>query len=71
MSKFSSIVIQQRSLDPNEAAQYVGGIGLLRSYLAAGWLKPYVQTHRLTRYDVRDLDLVIDRHKRENLPGEV
>jgi hypothetical protein len=61
--KWSSIVVLKRSLDPQEAAEYVGGMQLLKEYQAAGWLKPYVQRHRLTRYDRDDLDRCINRHK--------
>jgi hypothetical protein len=65
---YSQIIIPKQSLDPEEAAEYVGGIGLLREYVAAGWLKPYVQGKRRTRYDVVDLRGCIDRHKKEGDP---
>lgn len=55
--------VAPRSLDPEAAALYVGGRQLLSEYLAAQWLRPYVRRKRLTRYDVRDLDLCVDRHK--------
>lgn len=58
-------IIERRACDPIEAAEYIGGRGLLLEYLAAGWLKPFVQRNRLTRYDKYDLDRCIDRHKLE------
>src|SRR5689334_12611068 len=54
-----------RLLDPNQAAQYVGSVQLLREYVAAGWLVPFIRRHRMTRYDLADLDKCIDRHKLE------
>ena len=65
---YSQITIQKRSLDPEEAAQYVGGIGLLRDYLKWKWLAPYVQGKRCTRYDLNDLNGCIDRHKKDGVP---
>ena len=65
---FSQISLPKRSLDPEEAAQYVGGIGLLRDYLRANWLVPYVRGKRCTRYDLNDLNECIDRHKKDGAP---
>jgi hypothetical protein len=61
-------ILNRRSCSPSEAAAYVGGRQLLLDYKEAGWLKPYVQRNRLTRYDRQDLDRCIDRHKAEGDP---
>lgn len=61
--KASHILILKRGLDPVEAAEYIGSDDLLRRYVKAGWVKPFVQGKRLTRYDRLDLDRCIDRHK--------
>jgi hypothetical protein len=65
---YSQVSLPKRSLDPNEAAQYVGGIGLLRLYERAKWLTPYVRGKRCTRFDLHDLNACIDRHKKEGDP---
>lgn len=59
----ATIYLEKRGLDPQEAALYVGSIEILNRYVRAGWVKPFVQGHRLTRYDRHDLDRCIDRHK--------
>ncbi len=62
--KFSAIrTPEKRSLDLDEAAEFVGGIGNLRMYRALGWLAPYIERHRMTRFDLNDLHAAIDRHK--------
>lgn len=66
MKTSSNIYVEKRGLDPVEAAEYVGSKELLRAYIEAGWLKPFVQGNRLTRYDRVDLDKCIDRHKGED-----
>jgi hypothetical protein len=66
---YTQIMLNKRSVDPVEAAQYVGGIGLLRQYEKAGWLRPYVRGKRCTRYDLVDLDGCIDRHKKATGEG--
>jgi hypothetical protein len=58
--KYSQI---RRGLSPEEAAAYVGSKELLRQFERAKWLKPFVRGNRLTRFDIRDLDVCIDRLK--------
>lgn len=61
----------KRGLSPDEAATYVGSKELMRQMEHAGWVKPFIRGNRLTRYDLRDLDLCIDRLKAgEPLPRE-
>jgi len=55
MAKFSAL-IEPRLLRPDSAASYVGGEGILRLLVAAGWLKPIVRRKRLTLYRRADLD---------------
>lgn len=61
--KFSDFSLQPRGLDPAQAAAYVGGQQLIEDWKALGWLKPFVQRHRLTRYDRLELDKCIERQK--------
>jgi hypothetical protein len=58
--KFSEL---RRGLSPHDAAMYVGSKELLRQFESAKWLKPFVRGNRLTRFDIRDLDVCIDRLK--------
>ena len=53
----------KRGLSPDEAAAYVGSKELLRQFERCGWVKPFIRGNRLTRYDLRDLDVCIDRLK--------
>ncbi len=64
--KFSDLTFQPRLLRKPDAENYVGG----RQNLIAlkKWVKPVVQHHSNTTYDVRDLDTAIDRAKREGWP---
>lgn len=60
----------RRGLSPEDAAAYVGSKELLRQFERAKWLKPFVRGNRLTRFDIRDLDVCIDRLKAgESLPS--
>jgi hypothetical protein len=43
------------------ARQYVGGEANLDALEAAGWVKPLIRRHKNTSYDVRQLDLAVDR----------
>lgn len=55
MARFS-VLIDPRLLRPDDAARYVGGEGILRLFVLAGWLKPIVRRKRLTLYARADLD---------------
>jgi len=57
--KYSQISLPKRSLDPHEAAEYLGGEALLEAYVKSKWLVPYVKRNRCTRYDLKDLDACI------------
>ena len=61
--KYSNITVAKQSLDPHEAADFLGSEALLEAYLDAGWLKAYVKINRCTRYDLDDLKGCIARHK--------
>ncbi len=60
MAKFSEL-IRPRLLRPDEAARYVGGEGMLKRFVEAGWLRPIVQRKRLTLYRLADLDVCCSR----------
>jgi hypothetical protein len=60
MARFSAL-IQPRLLRPNDAADYVGGEGMLKHFVKAGWLEPVVQRKRLTVYRRADLDACCSR----------
>ena len=53
----------RRGLTPEEAAAYIGSKELLRQFERGKWLKPFIRGNRLTRFDIRDLDLCIERLK--------
>ena len=60
MARFSAL-IQPRLLRPADAADYVGGEGMLRLFVAARWLVPVVRKKRLTLYRRADLDACCSR----------
>ena len=60
MAKFSAL-IDPRLVRPDYAAWYVGGEGMLRLFVAAGWLVPVVRRKRLTVYRRADLDACCSR----------
>jgi len=60
MAKFSAL-IEPRLLRPDDAARYVGGEGMLKRFVEAGWLRPVVQRKRLTLYRLVDLDACCSR----------
>lgn len=60
MARFSAL-IDPRLLRPDDAACYVGGGGVLRLFVAAGWLVPVVRRKRLTLYRRADLDACCSR----------
>ncbi len=41
---------------PDEAAEVVGGMEVLKSMVAAGWLQPVLQRKKLTVYNYGDLE---------------
>lgn len=54
--KFSDLVqIAPSLVRPPEAAAILGSVELLDELVAAGWLKPVVQRHKLTLYSVKAL----------------
>jgi hypothetical protein len=60
MARFSTL-IEPRLLRPEDAARYVGGEGMLKRFVDAGWLKPVVRRKRLTIYRRVDLDACCGR----------
>ena len=56
----------QRLLDEPDAAAYVGQcIGTFRAFQARGWIKPFYWPGYVSkRFDVNELDALIDRIKR-------
>src|SRR5262249_25115013 len=60
MAKFSAL-IDPRLLRPDDAARYIGGEGVLRLFVTAGWLVPVVGRKRLTLYRRADLDVCCSR----------
>jgi hypothetical protein len=55
MARFWTL-IEPRLLRPEDAARYVGGEGMLKRFVGAGWLQPVVRRKRLTLYRRVDLD---------------
>jgi hypothetical protein len=65
--KFSELTFQPRLLRKEDAEQYVGGRRNLEALRQ--WVKPVVQHHSNTTFDVKDLDAAIDRAKLEGWPA--
>lgn len=42
-------------LRPDEAASALGSVQLLRAMVAAGWIRPVIQRHKLTLFDAGDV----------------
>lgn len=59
-----------RMIDKADAEAYVGGPMILHLMEEHGWIKAAVRRHRLTRYDVKVLDIACDRLSRGEFPGE-
>lgn len=56
---------------PNEAANYLGSIQLLRECLAAGWLAPVVKRRKMVVYDVADLAKCWARIRKGDAPPQI
>jgi len=69
--KYAELVLTPRVLRKKEAQQYVGGEANLKSLMKAGWLKPLRQHNKNTSYDIRALDLAIDKANLEGWPVDV
>ena len=66
--KYSVIKAAPRMLRKNDAGIYVGGPKLLEMMEHAGWIKPAVSRHKMTLYDVKNLDECCDRLSRGEFP---
>jgi hypothetical protein len=60
--------ITPRLLRSEDAAYYVGGENNLKRLKDVGWIRPLIQQNRCTAYDVRDLDLAVDRAQLSGWP---
>ena len=60
---------QPRLLRLRDAEVYCGGGANLKSLRDAGYVKPLVQRKSNTTFDVRDLDLAIDRAQLDGFPA--
>lgn len=61
----------QLGLRPTEAAAAVGSKPLLQQMLAANWIKPVIQKHKLTLYDRNDIAHCWERLKNGETPYPV
>ncbi len=59
--KYAELVITPRVLRLKQAQQYVGGEANLDALMAAGWVKPLIRHNKNTSFDIRTLDLAIDK----------
>lgn len=67
--RFSQFIAKSaRLVDAEDAAHYVGGQQILTLFEGAGWVGPTVRRHRLTRYDVKQLDEACDRLRNGEWP---
>ena len=54
----------------NQLARYFAGSDeLAQECLAAGWLRPIINRHRLVVFDINHIALCVDRVRREGSPG--
>ena len=67
--KFSQLVITPRVLRLKQAQQYVGGEANLDSLMVVGWVKPLIQHKSNTSFDIRSLDLAVDRANLDGWPS--
>lgn len=56
-----NIPLTKYGFRPDEAAIVLGAAALLNAAVAAGWLRPVIQRHKLTLYDGADLARVWKR----------
>jgi hypothetical protein len=69
MGMLAQVVLKpRRVLGLDDAAEYVNGPQNLRRLLDAGWLKALPGKRRGMDYDLRDLDLAVDRVRLEGWP---
>ena len=64
--KYDQLVVTPRILRKKAAQMYVGGEANLKSLIKAGWVKPLIQHNKNTSFDIRALDLAVDK---ANLSG--
>jgi hypothetical protein len=55
----------------HEAAIYVKAPELLNRLEAAGWVRPSINEHKLTLYDLNMIDQALDRLLIEPLPASI
>jgi len=63
--RFSEVQLIPRLMRKPIAEAYVGGQQNLKAFVRCGWVKPLICHKSNTSYDIRDLDLAIDRLKVE------
>ena len=69
--KLAELVVVPRVLRLKTARQYVGGEANLDSLVRAGWVKPLIRHHKNTSFDIRDLDLAVDKAQLNGWPEHV
>ena len=68
MASFSNVVSQPRLLRLEDAARYVGCLGMLVCMERAGWIKPVVRRKRMTLFARTKLDECCDRLEQGEIP---
>lgn len=63
------IIKPQRVLSADDAADYVGGPENFQRLKKAGWIVPLKGKPKGMDYDIKDLDVAIDRVKIEGWPA--
>jgi hypothetical protein len=63
--RFSEIQFPPRLMRKPIAEAYVGGQQNLKAFVRRRWLKPLICHKSNTSYDIRDLDIAVDRLKVE------
>jgi hypothetical protein len=66
--KYSQLIATPRMLRKEDAGKYVGGPKMLEWMERANWIKPAVAQHKMTIYDIRQLDACCDRLGRGEFP---
>lgn len=68
MSRRLLVKVMPRVMSAAEAAEYMGGEGNFRAVIAAGWVRAIAGKQRGMDYDVKQLDLAVDRAVLEGWP---
>jgi len=67
---YTALVLTPRLLRLKAAEQYLGGQRNLKALRRSGWVTPLIQHKSNTTFDIRDLDLAVDKAQLNGWPGQ-